>query len=406
MAGARQEGGKVTERALLENISGPGDVADFTVAELKQLSDELRAELLDVVLSTGGHLASNLGTVELTIALLHAFRPPEDKLVWDTGHQAYSYKLLTGRQDLFKELRKDDGCCGFLSRTESEYDCFGAGHAGTAISAAVGMAAGRDRQGGDEKVVAIVGDGALGTGVALEGLNQIIENTDDLIVVLNDNKMSIAPNVGAIAQHLNRIISGEFYNRLKAKAGVTVERIPLIGNQLKRRVKQVEEAAKGMLVPGLLFEELGLRYIGPIDGHDLEELTETFQNVRNLHQPLVVHVLTEKGHGYSAAEEAPEKYHGVSKTVNLKDGVPPAEEATDAGKAEEKEEHAGFENSGGDSDANFSAVVGDTLEKMMRENENILAMTAGMCKGTGLENIREGYPQRYFDVGIAEEHAA
>ncbi|MFW6414188.1 MAG: 1-deoxy-D-xylulose-5-phosphate synthase [Verrucomicrobiota bacterium] len=394
----------MNKRPLLDSIAGSEDVQSLTLAELEQLSEEVRAELLEVVLNNGGHLASNLGTVELTISLLHAFTPPADKLVWDTGHQSYTYKLLTGRRKLFQQLRKDDGCCGFLSRAESEYDCFGAGHAGTAISAAVGMAFARDQRQGDEKVVAIVGDGALGTGVALEGLNQIIENTDDLVVVLNDNKMSIAPNVGAIAQHLNRIISGEFYNRLKAKAGDTVERIPFIGNQLKRRVKQVEEVAKGMLVPGLLFEELGLRYIGPINGHDLEELTETFNNIRNLKQPLLIHVLTEKGHGYPAAEEAPEKYHGVSKAPEKETLLQGNDEENDR---REREEEAGCQkdNLAKQENPSFSVISGTIIEKMMEEDDKIIAITAGMCKGTGLENVRGRYSQRYLDVGIAEEHA-
>ena len=354
--------------------------------ELLSLTEEIRAELLDVVLQTGGHLASNLGVVELTVALLKNFDPPTDKIIWDTSHQAYTYKLLTGRRDFFRTLRQDDGCCGFLSRDESNYDCFGAGHAGTAISAAAGMAAARDLHGGEENILAVIGDGALGSGIALEGLNNIIETTQNFTVVLNDNKMSIAPNVGAIAQHLNRLISGEFYNRMKSKAGDTFERIPFIGNELKRRVKQVEEAAKGMLVPGLLFEELGLRYIGPLDGHNLEELVETFNNIKRLNEPLLVHVLTEKGHGYPAAEEAPEKYHGVSKPKPASDNKVSEESAYKPAPT-------------------FSSACGNVVENLMKEDRRTIAITAGMCKGTGLENIRTSFPERYCDVGIAEEHA-
>ena len=376
----------MTEGDILKNINSPADLSALSSEELQGLTQEIRAELLRVVLKTGGHLASNLGVVELTVALLKNFDPPADKIIWDTSHQAYTYKLLTGRKDLFEKLRQDDGCCGFLSREESEYDCFGAGHAGTAISAAAGMAAARDSQGGEENIIAVIGDGALGSGIALEGLNNIIETTRNFTVVLNDNKMSIAPNVGAIAQHLNRLISGEFYNRMKAKAGDTFDRIPLIGNELKRRVKQVEEAAKGMLVPGLLFEELGLRYIGPLDGHNLEELVETFNNIKRLNEPLLVHVLTEKGHGYHAAEKAPEKYHGVSKpnSVDKNHGNKPSET---------------------DPTSTFSNACGKVVESLMKKDERTIAITAGMCKGTGLENVRTCFPERHRDVGIAEEHA-
>jgi len=382
----------VRDRPLLDKIKTPADIRSISPDELPELTREIRAELLHVVLNTGGHLASNLGAVELTVALLRVFDPSSDKMIWDTSHQGYTYKLLTGRRKLFQNLRQDNGCNGFLNREESKYDYFGAGHAGTAISAAAGMAVARDQQEGDENIIAIVGDGALGTGVALEGLNNIIETTENFIVVLNDNKMSIAPNVGAIAQHLNRIISGEFYNRLKTKAGDTVERIPFIGNNLKRRVKQVEEAAKGMLVPGLLFEELGLRYIGPLNGHDVDELCDTFENVKRLNQPLLVHVLTEKGHGYPAAEKAPESYHGVSKSsVCNNKFVEPQQTDKSEGKGEKK--------------LRFSEASGRTIEKLMQRNERIVAITAGMCKGTGLTNIRDRFPGRYYDVGIAEEHA-
>ena len=374
-------------RPLLDKISKPEDLQGLSSQELTALAEEIREELLDVIFANGGHLASNLGIVELTIALMRCFPPPADKIVWDTGHQAYVYKLLTGRRQLFQSLRQDDGCCGFLHREESEYDLFGAGHAGTAISAAVGMAAERDRRGGNEKVLAVIGDGALGSGVALEGLNTIIEATKDFILILNDNKMSIAPNVGALSRNLNRIISGQNYNRFKNLAARTIEKIPVIGKPIRSSVHQMEEAAKSMIVPGTLFEELGLRYIGPLDGHDIPTLLETLENVRHLRQPILLHVLTEKGHGHPEAAEAPEVYHGVSKrkeTADMEDGKKDTPTA---------------------SAVSFSAAAGQSIEALMARDKRVVAITAGMCKGTGLEGIREKYPKRFFDVGIAEEHA-
>lgn len=375
-------------RPLLDRISSPADLRDLNHQELTALAAEIREELLTVIFAKGGHLASNLGIVELTIALLRVFDPPRDKIVWDTGHQGYVYKLLTGRREIFQELRQDDGCCGFLHRDESVYDLFGAGHAGTAISAAAGMAAERDQRQGGERVLAVVGDGALGTGVALEGLNNIIETTKDFILVLNDNKMSIAPNVGALSRNLNWIISTTSYNRFKGMAARAIERIPAVGKPLLSSIHQVEEAAKNMIVPGALFEELGLRYIGPLDGHDIPTLLETFGNLKDLRQPLLLHVLTEKGHGHPDAVEAPEKYHGLSKPV-------PATKP-EKQKSREAEKIPAL---------TFSAAAGKSIEELMQTDRQSVAITAGMCKGTGLENIREKFPERFFDVGIAEEHA-
>lgn len=373
--------------SLLAGIRHPDDIHLVPPGKLPRLADEIRAELLAVISRQGGHLASNLGVVELTIALLHTFSPATDKLVWDTGHQAYVYKLLTGRREFFKTLRQDDGCGGFLSREESPYDHFGAGHAGTAISAALGFAAARDRLGGTEKVVAVVGDGAIGNGISLEGLNNIVESTHDFVLVLNDNKMSIAPNVGALSRYFNRIISGRSYNRVKKISARLVERIPWIGRRLRRGIRRVEEAAKSVVVPGGLFEDFGLRYIGPIDGHNLSELVETFQSIASLSEPILVHVLTEKGHGYRFAEEQPESFHGAGSFDTLSGlpvqavGAPPSPVPS------------------------FSAVFGREIGAIMDRDERVVVITAGMCKGTGLEHVRQRFPERFYDVGIAEEHA-
>lgn len=375
----------MTVRPLLSTISSAAEVRQLRVEQLPELAAEVRAEILDVVSQHGGHLASNLGVVELAIALAYTFDLDRDKIVWDTGHQGYVFKLLTGRRDLFQRLREDHGCCGFLHRDESRYDAFGAGHAGTAISAALGLAAARDRSGDDVRVVAVVGDGAMGTGVALEGLNTIIETTSDFILVLNDNRMSIAPNVGALSRYLNSIISGERYNRFKRVLRDLVCRIPRFGVRLRRLIQKVEEATKSVLVPGVLFEELGLRYIGPLDGHDLPQLVETFQSVARLRQSIVLHVLTEKGHGYPPAEKAPEAFHGLS-PFDLKTGKAVAPDDAARG-------------------SSFSAALGDILLDFLRQRREVVAITAGMCRGTGLRSIREAFPDRLYDVGIAEEHA-
>ncbi len=366
--------------SLLDRLHGPADVRRLPPTELPQLAAELRAEILTVVSRQGGHLASNLGAVELTIALLRTFDPARDAVIWDTGHQTYAWKLLTGRRDLFQQLRGTGGACGFQNRTESPHDAFGAGHAGTAISAALGFAAARDRDGGPGRVVAVVGDGALGCGTSLEGLNSISETTRDFVLVVNDNKMSIARNVGAIARNLNRLIANERYNRLKARLRHGLAKLPGIGPHLHAAIHKLESAVKSLLVPGVLFEQLGLRYIGPIDGHDLGQLLRTFEAVATLREPLVIHVLTSKGYGYPKAEDAPESYHGVGR-FDPADGI------------------------GEGSSEGFSHHLGRTLEALVEKDPKILAITAGMCSGTGLKPLRERHPVNLVDVGIAEEHA-
>jgi 1-deoxy-D-xylulose-5-phosphate synthase len=369
---------------ILDSISGPSDLKAVPAEALASLAAEVREELLCIVSRQGGHLASNLGIVELTLALVRAFDLPEDVIVWDTGHSGYVFKLLTGRREQMQRLRDGGGCCGFLNRDESPYDAFGAGHAGTAISAALGIAAARDRNGEPGRVVAVVGDGALGCGSSLEGLNSIIETTDNFILVVNDNRMSIAPNVGALSRYLSRVIPDDRYNRFRQAVSGGIDRIPRVGPRLRRLVRRLEEAAKSVLVPGAVFEELGLRYIGPLDGHDVGGLCETFAAVRRMQGPVVVHVLTEKGHGYAHAERSPEVFHGLGR-FDLDSGQPsPA---------------------AGAAPATFSDVLGECLHDLASADGRVMAITAGMCHGTGLSLCRQDRPRQFFDVGIAEEHA-
>ncbi len=371
------------ESPLLDQIQCPGDLRRIPPEQLAGLAEEVRTELLDIVSRRGGHLASNLGVVELTIALLRTFDPPHDRLVWDTSHQGYVHKLLTGRRQLMQTLRQDHGCCGFLNPEESPYDAFAAGHAGTAISAALGMAAARDLAGGDERVVAIVGDGALSCGSSLEGLNNVIETTRDMMIVLNDNRMSIDPNVGGIARYLNRIIAGERYNRFRSYLSQNLPRVPAIGPGLKRILHRLQEAVKTLILPGAFFEGLGLRYIGPLNGHDLPRLCRTFERLRELRQPLLVHVLTEKGRGYAPAVSAPEVFHGTSE-FDLATGTP---------------------NGHKSGAPTFSSELGRLACEGGERDPKFIAIVAGMCQGTGLECFRKRFPERVHDVGIAEEHA-
>ena len=369
-------------KKILDKIKSPRDLKQLNSEEREKLASEIRVELLDVISRNGGHLAPNLGVVELTIALHTAFNMPEDKIIWDVSHQGYTHKLLTGRKEFFRTLRQDDGCCGFLTRDESEYDSFGAGHAGTAISAALGFAAARDARNGKEKIVAVVGDGSLNCGITLEGLNNVSETTRDFIVVLNDNKMSISKNVGAMAQYLNRIITGKGYNRFKIFMRELVRKIPVFGERMVRRIRRLEEATKSIFVHGVIFEELGFRYIGPVDGHNTEELIRIMEVVKGFDQPALVHVVTEKGHGYKFAEDSPERFHGLSCFD------------PDTGASINSKEPA-----------TFSSIFGETACELAENNDKIVAITAAMSSGTGLSRFAELFPKRFFDVGIAEEHA-
>jgi 1-deoxy-D-xylulose-5-phosphate synthase len=366
---------------LLEHIDSPEDLKKLSPEQLEIICSELREELISTISACGGHLAPNLGAVELTVALHYAFDAPKDKFVWDVGHQAYVHKLLTGRRKMFKTLRQYNGCRGFLSPEESEYDTFGGGHAGTAISAALGMATARDRQKTGENVVAILGDGSLSCGISLEGLNSISSNTHRMIIVLNDNKMSISKNVGALSNSLNRIISTRGYNRFKAGVVKIVQHLPY-GSRIRRIVSRFEEAAKSMIVPGVIFEEMGIRYIGPINGHDLPELIRTFDRVKEFSVPVLVHVITEKGRGYSPAEDAPEKFHGL------------AAFDPDTGKS-----------NGDRYPTTFSKTFGKTCCDLAEKHDNLAVITAAMRSGTGLLDFSKEYPNNFFDVGIAEEHA-
>ena len=367
---------------MLETIHSPHDLKKLPVDALPALATEIRQELLAVVSRHGGHLASNLGVVELVLALHYVFDFAQDALVFDTGHQCYVHKLLTGRGESFQQLRQADGCCGFPLRAESHYDCFGTGHSGTGISAALGLAAARDNAHGHRKVVTILGDGALGCGSSFEGLNNISVTTKDFILVLNDNKMSISPNVGAFSRCLSRVISTKSYNSFKAFCRSALLRVPFAGRRLQGWISHLEGATKYLLVPSAIFEELGLRYFGPLDGHDLPELVRTFQRIKHLRQPLLLHVLTTKGKGYPAAEQNPACYHSTP--------------AFDQSNAKPTKKNAG---------PTFSTAFGQALQALRADDPQLLAITAGMPEGTGLLDFSQNYPESFFDVGISEGHA-
>lgn len=368
------------DEKILDNISSPEDLKALAPRQLTALCSELRETIIDTVSKNGGHLAPNLGVVELTVALHSVFNMPEDKIVWDVGHQSYVHKLLTGRRDRFHSIRTDNGLSGFTLREESEFDCFSSGHAGTAISAAMGFAAARDARNGSEHVIAVVGDGSLICGLSLEALNNVRSSCRNLIIIVNDNKMSISKSVGAIPNYLNRIITGRSYNHFKAFAKMAVQRMPS-GSDIIGGIQKLEEATKSLFVPGVFFEEMGLRYVGPINGHKLPELIETFNRVKDFNRPVIVHVITEKGAGCEYAKEAPEKFHGVS-SFNPHTG---------------HSEHAS-------SGINFSAAFGASMIELAEKAPEVVAITAAMRSGTGLLKFSEQFPDRFFDVGIAEEH--
>ena len=368
------------DEKILDNISSPEDLKALAPRQLTALCSELRETIIDTVSKNGGHLAPNLGVVELTVALHSVFNMPEDKIVWDVGHQSYVHKLLTGRRDRFHSIRTDNGLSGFTLREESEFDCFSSGHAGTAISAAMGFAAARDARNGSEHVIAVVGDGSLICGLSLEALNNVRSSCRNLIIIVNDNKMSISKSVGAIPNYLNRIITGRSYNHFKAFAKMAVQRMPS-GSDIIGGIQKLEEATKSLFVPGVFFEEMGLRYVGPINGHKLPELIETFNRVKDFNRPVIVHVITEKGAGCEYAKEAPEKFHGVS-SFNPHTG---------------HSEHAS-------SGINFSAAFGASMIELAEKDPEVVAITAAMRSGTGFLKFSEQFPDRFFDVGIAEEH--
>jgi 1-deoxy-D-xylulose-5-phosphate synthase len=369
--------------ARLDQIQGPADIRGFSADELRDLVRELRERHIDVVSQFGGHFGASLGVADLTVALHYVFDTPRDKLVWDTGHQAYIHKILTGRNDRFPTIRQHRGLAPFLRRDESEYDTFGAGHAATSISAALGMAAARDVMGGDEKVVAIIGDGSMGSGLAYEALNNAGHTDRDLIVVLNDNDMSIAPNVGAMNKYLTSVLANPVYDRVKDQVKGLIQKGPgPVSRVMTSLAGRMEESVKHLLVPGMLFEELGFRYVGPIDGHDLDALVETLERVKRLGGPILVHVVTHKGKGYAPAEADPVKWHASG----------PFDKVSGAG----KKKVAGLPR--------YQEVFGQGLTELGRLDPRVVAITAAMPGGTSTSIFDEAFPDRHFDVGIAEGH--
>ncbi|MFI5239470.1 MAG: 1-deoxy-D-xylulose-5-phosphate synthase, partial [Gemmatimonadales bacterium] len=369
--------------AILERIASSSDLKALTRDELRTLAGEMRAFLIESCARTGGHIGAGLGVVELAIALHTAFDTPRDQLVWDVGHQGYPHKLLTGRADKFDTLRTEDGISGFLKRAESPYDSFGAGHAATAISAGFGMAVGRDIVGESFKVVSVLGDGALTSGLSYEGLNNAGASGRDFIVVLNDNEMSIAPNVGAMAKYLNSVQRNPIYNRLRSAIGTVVDSMPGPLQGMSTLVRKWEESMKSFLTPGVLFEELGFRYFGPIDGHDIDLLLDTFSAVRAMEGPRLVHVVTKKGKGFPAGENV-EKWHA------LPAGHDPA---------------TGKQLKASSAKPNYTAVFGKGLAELAAIEPRLVAITAAMPSGTGTGIMAKAFPARFFDVGIAEGHA-
>ena len=372
----------MSQTSLLDTVKSPADMRDFNLPQLKQLAGEVRAEMIDAVSVTGGHLGAGLGVVELTVALHHVFNTPRDILIWDVGHQAYPHKILTGRRDRMRTLRQGGGLSGFTKRAESEYDPFGAAHAATSISAALGFAVARDQKGEDNRVVAVIGDGSMSAGMAYEAMNTAHETTKQLTVVLNDNDMSIAPPVGGMSAYMARLVSGSGYQSLR-KLGKSMAGI--LPRPMQEAAKKAEEYARGMVTGGTFFEELGFYYVGPIDGHDMDALVGVLKNAREINdRPVLVHVVTQKGKGYAPAENATDKYHGVAKfDVITGQQVKP----------------------GANGPPSYTRVFADALVNEAERDPRIVAITAAMPSGTGLDVFGKRFPDRTFDVGIAEQHA-
>ncbi len=367
---------------LLDRVREPADIRGFTVEELKQLADELRRDVIEIVSVTGGHLGASLGVVELTVALHHLFDTPRDRLIWDVSHQAYIHKMLTGRRERMLSLRQGGGLSGFTRRVESEYDPFGAAHSSTSISAGLGMAVARDLSGGKNHVVCVIGDGAMSAGMAYEAMNNAGAMNSRLIVILNDNDMSIAPPVGAMSAYLSRLLSSRQFRSLREMLRQTLHKLP---RAISERAERAESLARSIVTGGTLFEELGFYYVGPIDGHNLDHVVPVLRNVRDSdhYGPVLVHVITEKGHGYGPAEKAADKYHGVNKFDVVTGTQVKAPTAAPT----------------------YTKVFADTLIKMAQKDEKVVAINAAMPSGTGLDKFAEKFPKRCFDVGIAEQHA-
>ena len=366
---------------LLNRISRPADIRQLDKSDLRQLADDVRADMIDAVSETGGHLGAGLGVVELTVALHYVFETPDDRIIWDVGHQAYPHKILTERRHRMRSLRQGGGLSGFTKRAESEYDPFGAGHSSTSISAGLGMAAARDLSGGNNNVVAVIGDGALSAGMAYEAMNNAGAMDSRMVVILNDNDMSIAPPVGAMSAYLARILSGGTYRSFRRLLKDIAGYLP---DSLKERARQVEEYTRGFMTGGTLFEEMGFYYVGPIDGHNLDHLLPVLENVKKMQNgPVLVHVVTKKGHGYGPAEASADKYHGVSKFNVV----------------------TGEQQKSQPSAPSYTGVFAQALIEEAARDDKIVAITAAMPSGTGLDKFAEAYPDRTFDVGIAEQHA-
>ncbi len=366
----------------IEKIKDPQDLKKLTVPELQQVADELREIIIQTVATNGGHLASNLGTVDLTVALHYVFNSPEDKIIWDVGHQAYAHKLLTGRLNSFSTIRKHGGISGFPKITESPHDAFGTGHSSTSISAALGILEGREQNGKSFKVIPVIGDGALTAGLAFEGLNHAGHLKKDLIVILNDNEMSISPNVGALSAYLQRILIGDLYTKFKKETKHLLEKIPGVGEAALKIAQKAEETVKGLVVPGLLFEELGFEYVGPVDGHKIDALIEVMETFKDFPEPVLIHAITKKGKGYEPAEKNPSIFHGVGPfDIETGEAQPSSRKS-------------------------YSEIFGNCLTKLAAADERIIAITAAMTEGTGLSEFVRAYPKRFYDVGIAEPHAA
>jgi 1-deoxy-D-xylulose-5-phosphate synthase len=365
----------------LENYNDSSEIKSMNINELNEFAEEIREFLIDKVSKTGGHLASNLGVVELTISMYNVFDFNKDKLIWDVGHQSYVHKILTGRKDKFDTLRTFGGLSGFPKKEESKYDMFDTGHSSTSISAAVGMARARDLQGEKHDVIAVIGDGALTGGMAFEALNDVGYNKTKMIVVLNDNQMSISKNVGGLSTYLSDIRMGTFYNIFKNEFNATLEKIPGVGKGMVSSINKIKDSVKQLIVPGMLFEDMGIKYYGPIDGHNIKELSKVFKKAQKVEGPVLIHVITTKGKGYKYAEKFPHKFHGVG----------PFD--CDSGE---------FSSTGNKS---YSSVFGEALTKIAEKHKNVVAITAAMPEGTGLEGFAKKFPKRFFDVGIAEQHA-
>lgn len=369
---------------ILNSVNSPQDLKGLSQEEIKLLAKEVRELIVEVVSETGGHLAASLGAVEIAIALHYCLNAPEDKIIWDVGHQAYAHKILTGRRDRFKTMRQLGGISGFPNLYESEYDPFTVGHGSTSISSALGLAKARDLNGGSYKVVAVIGDGSLVGGMAFEALNYAGQSKTNMVIVLNDNEMSIARSVGALSKYLNKILTNPIYNKIHKDIEGLVKRVPWYGFRAYRAARKLEESVKNLIIPGMIFEELGIRYVGPIDGNNAEGMINTLKNVLIFEGPTLIHAITKKGKGYIHAENHPEKFHGTA-AFDIETG-----EVKGAGVAAE---------------ASFTDAFSDAIMDLAKDDKKIVAITAAMPEGTGLEKFAEAYPERFFNVGMAEQHA-